>query len=373
MSRNSRAQIAPCIISSKLIRGLMSRAYFAWKKTEGGAQPEAQPCFSLWRNAKAQAAMLALACCCVIAALPAHPREARAQQRGRTRPAPARPAAPAAQTAGRTLVVRTEPHAIIWLDEVRRGRTDASGQLTLAGVPAGRRALRVRASGFRERVVPVLPAQRGAVTVALTRTTDQAELLFQQAEEARERARDEAARRAAAELYRRALRARPRYAEARLGLARTLYDLHQYHEALEEIAAARAARPAYAEASAVEGRTLREIGDMDAAIEAYRRALREARNHQPEAHTGLAIVLEERGQYEEAAASYTRALAQLADSEPILYQRLGAVYERMERYREAVAAYDKFLQLAPNSQMAEAVRSIIDQLRREAGQQNQPF
>lgn len=321
--------------------------------------------------------MFALAFCCMGAALPSHSLEAFAQQRGRTRPAPARsaaaqPSTPTAQAAGRTLVVRTEPNAIVWLDEVRRGRTDASGQLTLARVPAGRRILRVRANGFRERTVPVPPAQRGAVTVALTRTTAQAELLFQQAEETRERARDEATRREAAELYRRALAARPRYAEAHLGLARTLYDLHQYHEALEEIAAARAVRPAYAEASAVEGRTLREIGDMDAAIEAYRRALREARNHQPEAHTGLAIVLEERGQYEEAAASYTRALAQLADTEPILYQRLGAVYERMERYREAVAAYDKFLQLAPNSSMAEAVRSIIDQLRREAEQQNQP-
>ena len=312
------------------------------------------------------------------AALPTFSLEAFAQQRGRTRPTPARPAAqpsspaPAAQASARTLVVRTEPNAIVWLDEVRRGKTDGSGQLTLTNVPAGRRTLRVRASGFRERTMPVLPTQRGALTVALTRTTDQAEMLFQQAEETRERARDEATRREAAELYRRALRARPRYAEARLGLARTLYDLHQYHEALDEITAARDIRPAYAEASAVEGRTLREIGDMDAALAAYRRALREARNHQPEAHTGLAIVLEERGQYEEAAASYNRALTQLADTEPILYQRLGAVYERLQRYREAVAAYDKFLQLSPNSQMAEAIRSIIDQLRREAEQQNQP-
>jgi hypothetical protein len=45
---------------------------------------------------------------------------------------------------------------------------------------------------------------------------------------------------------------------------------------------------------------------------------------------------------------------------------LGAAYEKQRKNKEAVAAYEKYLALAPNGSLAPAVRSIIDQLRREA-------
>jgi regulator of sirC expression with transglutaminase-like and TPR domain len=45
---------------------------------------------------------------------------------------------------------------------------------------------------------------------------------------------------------------------------------------------------------------------------------------------------------------------------------LGAAYERSEKPKEAVAAYEKYLQLAPNGSYAAAIRSILDQLKREA-------
>src|SRR3712207_8374376 len=45
----------------------------------------------------------------------------------------------------------------------------------------------VRAAGFAEHTQALLPTQRGAVAVALKETTDEAELLFQQAEAAREK------------------------------------------------------------------------------------------------------------------------------------------------------------------------------------------
>ena len=86
-----------------------------------------------------------------------------------------------AQTA---LTITTEPNAIIWIDEIRRGTTDASGKLSIAKVAAGRHSVRVRASGFKETVTPLLPGRR-ALDVKLVRTTDQAELLFQEAETAR--------------------------------------------------------------------------------------------------------------------------------------------------------------------------------------------
>jgi tetratricopeptide (TPR) repeat protein len=276
-----------------------------------------------------------------------------------------------ASTAAGSVNVRTEPNAIVWLDEVRRGTTDAAGQLTIskvAKVPGGRHTLRVRASGFKEASIPWIPG-RGNAQVRLVRTTDEAELTFQKAEEAREKARDDAAKGEAAQLYRRALELRPTFAAAHVGLARILLDQNDYKEALAEIALARRARPVYPEASAVEGRIQRAAAFENEAMESYRRAIREARGFQPEAHTGLAIVLEDKGRLAEAAEEFGTAIAQLSDTEPVLYQLLGAVYEKQEKYKEAVAAYEKYLELAPDGSLAPAIRSVIDQLRREAAGQ----
>src|SRR3954471_13013446 len=143
--------------------------------------------------------------------------------------------------------VSTQPGAFVWVDEVRRGTADAEGKLQLKLAP-GRHTLRVRANGFAERTLALLPTQRGAISVVLTKTTDEAELAFQQAESEREKGNNSQA----VELYRQALKLRPRYAAAHLGLARALESQEELDAALEELAAARRDRPNYAEASAVE-------------------------------------------------------------------------------------------------------------------------
>jgi tetratricopeptide (TPR) repeat protein len=284
-----------------------------------------------------------------------------------------RKASAIAPSSNKSITIHTEPKAIVWLDEVRRGVTDDAGKLTLEKVSAGRHTLRVRAGGFKERTLALLPTQRGAIEVRLTRTTDEAELIFQQAEEAREKAHDEESRRAAVELYRRALKLRPEFPEAHVGLARVLLDLNEYKNALQEIAEARADRPIYPEASAVEGRVYRYFSFWDDAIASFRRSIREAHGFQPEAHTGLALLLEEKGETESAIPEFRTAIAQLSDSEPLLYQLLGAAYEKQEKYKEAVEAYEKYLQLAPDGNLAPAVRSVIDQLRKQAaGETLQP-
>ena len=271
-------------------------------------------------------------------------------------------------TPSSSLTITTEPNAIIWIDDVRRGVTNASGRLELKKIGAGRHVLRIRATGFRQVTSPLLAGRKG-LTVKLTRTTDQAELAFQQAEEAREQARDEVARQEAAELYRATLKLRSAYPAAHVGLARVLLDLNQYEPALDEIQAARSTRPVYPEASAVEGRIYREAAFTDDAIQSFRRAIREAGGFQPEAHVGLARVFEDKGQYDEAIIEFRKAIDQLSDSEPVIYQLLGAAYERQRQYKEAVAAYEKYLELMPNGGLAPAVRSIIDQLRRDAAGQ----
>jgi tetratricopeptide (TPR) repeat protein len=280
-----------------------------------------------------------------------------------TRQRPKTPAA-AARTA-RTLVIAAEPNAIVWLDEIRRGTTDNVGKLVLAKVSSGAHSLRVRASGFKEVMMPITASQRGEIRVRLVRTTDEAELAFQEAENAREQARDEASRQKAAELYRRALRLRPAYPAAHVGLARVLMDLNDTDGALSEIAAARRTRAVYPEASAVEGRIYRETGQTDEAIGAFNRAIRESRGFQPEAHVGLGRVYEEQGQYELAAREFQIAINQLSDTEPIIYQMLGAAYEKIGKNKEAVLAYENYLRLAPNGSLAPAVKSILEQLREQ--------
>lgn len=263
------------------------------------------------------------------------------------------------------VTVTTEPNAIVWIDDIRRGTTDASGKLSLTKVTPRRHTVRVRANGFKEASAVLLPGRR-TISVKLVPTTDQAELAFQQAETAREQARDEAAREKAAELYRETIKLRPSHAAAHVGLARVLLDLNKFNDALAEIDAARQARPVYPEASAVEGRINREAGSDAEAIRSFRRSIREAGGVQPEARVGLARVLEDKGQYAEAVVELRSAIDQLSDSEPVIYQMLGAAYEKLEKPKEAVAAYEKYLQLAPNGSYAAAIRSILDQLKREA-------
>jgi Flp pilus assembly protein TadD len=275
-------------------------------------------------------------------------------------------------TSARTITIRTEPMAIIWLDELRRGVANEQGEFVINKVATGRHTLRVRATGFRERTLPLLATRGDVIEVHLTRTTDEAELAFQQAEEAREGTlkNPDGTRKDAEPLYRRALQLRPRFPAAHVGLARVLSARDDYDAALEQIAEARRDRRIYPEASAVEGRILRAAADREAAIESYRRAIREARGgHQPEAWAGLGIVLEEKGDYEGAVEAFRKAIAQLDDTEPALYQLLGAAYEKLERWKEALAAYEKYLELAPEGTFASAIRSIIDQLRQQAAEQ----
>jgi len=274
-----------------------------------------------------------------------------------------------ATTSSNSLTIATQPNAIVWIDDIRRGKTDASGKLSLTGIRSGRHTLRVRANGFKEAMTPVPPSGRGNVVVKLTPTTDEAELAFQEAETLRESARDDETRGKSVTAYRRALKLRPAFPAARVGLARVLLDLNDTKAALVEIEAARRSRPIYPEASAIEGRIYREAGFEEEAIKSFRRAIRESRGFQPEARVGLARMLEEKGQYVEAISEFRKAIDQLSDSEPVIYQMLGSAYEKIQKYKEAVEAYEKYLALAPNGSLAPAIRSIIDQLKRDAAGQ----
>jgi tetratricopeptide (TPR) repeat protein len=271
-----------------------------------------------------------------------------------------------ARTSSKSITVQTQPNAIVWLDEVRRGVTKADGSLELKDIAAGRHTLRVRASGFSEGTLVLQPARRGVISLPLKPTTDEAELTFQKAEAQREKGGGDEGRKAAIELYKRALKLRPRFPAAHVGLARVYLSQEDHNSALEQIDQARRDRPIYPEASAVEGRILRSIPDEDGALKSYRRAIREAGGFQPEAYTGMGIVLEENGDHAGAAAAFSKAVSQLSETEPVLYEFLGRNLEKLERWKQAVAAYEKYLELAPTGPHASAINSIIEQLRVQA-------
>jgi tetratricopeptide (TPR) repeat protein len=276
----------------------------------------------------------------------------------------------------RTITVVTEPKAVVWLDDVRRGVTDESGKLILSFTGGGARKIRVRAFGFKETIIPLLPARKGDVKIDLVKTTDEAEIAFQEAERQLELNRSRAI-----EFYRKAVAARPRFPEAHLALARVLILTGDNDGALEAIKAARKARPIYPEASAVEGRIYKGDNEEDKAIASFKRAINEGKGFQPEAHTGLGLLYKDRaegyalnGDLESSKANYALAAAELkkgiaqlsgAPDAKELYQLLADVYYRAQKYQEAINTYEEYLRVYPNTEDVTTIRSLIVQTRKE--------
>lgn len=281
-----------------------------------------------------------------------------------------------AQTQFRSITIATEPNAIVWIDGVRYGKTDTAGKLEIKTVSAGVHTLRIRADGFKDRSQPLTAVQKGEISITLVKTTDEAELAYQEGERLASEDREKAA-----EAYRKAVRLKPAYPEAYLGLARVLTEAGEPDDAKKAIAAARRLRPVYPELSAVEGRLQKDNGEEAKAIAAFRRAITEGRGFQPEGYAGLGLLYKEKAEgfggagdfenedinYAESAKNLKTALKQLsgAPDSIVIYQLLGLIYEREKRYAEAIATYEEFLRIFPNSTEATAVRSFIVQLKKD--------
>ncbi|GBC82289.1 Lipopolysaccharide assembly protein B [bacterium HR10] len=268
------------------------------------------------------------------------------------------------------VVISTLPEAVVFLNGVRRGVTDARGTLTLTVEP-GTYTLRVSKLGRQEveRRVHLQPGAARRLVLSLPPLRDRAERHRQQGDAWREQ---KLFARAVAE-YRRAIALRRgRFPRARLGLARALLALEEHEEALRQVRRALAeSRAPLPEAHTLLGNILRAQGLYEEAIREYRAALRHAGGFSPEAHAGLALALEEIGETEAAITHMRTAIAQNADTEPILYYLLGNLLLTADRLPEAIAAYEAYLRLAPQSETAPAVRSLVEQLRRELASQEQ--
>lgn len=276
----------------------------------------------------------------------------------------------------RTITVITEASASVWMDGVKYGKTDESRKFTISGVSPGKHSIRVRADGFKEALKPLLPTQKGDVEIPLTETSDEAELAFQIAEVQAAVNRDKAI-----EAYEKAVKLRPKYADAYIGLARIYSETGDFEKADKAIRNARKARPGIAEASAIEGRVFVSSSDEVKAVAAFKRAITEGKGFQPEAYTGLGLLYKEKAEafgldgnfeletanYNEAAKYFSAAVKQLSSSPDgaVVYQLLGLIYEQQKKYKEAIALYEEFLALFPDSAESTAVRSFIVQLKKQ--------
>jgi tetratricopeptide (TPR) repeat protein len=273
--------------------------------------------------------------------------------------------APAQSDSTSSLLVKTSPETIIWVDSLRYGVIPDSGELTINNLPTGARTIRARLKGKREvtRKVVLAADTQESVLLNFSAPADKADLAFQTAEELREKGKHADA----IKEYRAAIKLRPAgFASARVGLARSLMANEEYEEAVAE--AKRAARErggVFPEAFTVIANTKRTQGFYDDAITNYHTALTQAHGVLPEAHTGLALAFQDRNHPEDAIKHFRMAIAQANNTEPIIYFLLGSSLERAYLTKEAVEAYETYLRLDPKGSQATTVRSVLRQLRRE--------
>lgn len=276
----------------------------------------------------------------------------------------------------RTVSVISEPDAVVWIDGVKYGKTGGDGKLSITTISPGKHVFRIKADGFKEVTKTILPTQKGDIAIPLIVTKDEAELAYQQAEALSLTDRDKAA-----ETFNKAIKLRPRFIEAMIGLARLYSESGQREKAESAIRAVRKINPRTAEVSAIEGRIFKDGGEDEKAIASFKRSIAEGGGFQPEAHTGLGLIYKERGEnagangdydqesknYNEAVRYFSIAVKQLSGAPDgvVLYQFLGLVHEQQKKYKEAIAVYQEFLRLFPNHPESATFESYIVQLKKQ--------
>ena len=147
----------------------------------------------------------------------------------------------------------------------------------------------------------------------------------------------------AEENFRRAIRKRPEYADARNNLGIVLAGSKAWDEAIREFEAA-AANVMYTtpeRACFNLGETYRAMGDPANAEMSYRRALRANARYAP-AYTALSGLLAGQGKLDDAASVLARCVEILPDYAPG-WMGLGRAYLRLSRPADALKAFEQAL------------------------------
>jgi tetratricopeptide (TPR) repeat protein len=276
--------------------------------------------------------------------------------------APAKPAA--SRPTGALKVITGQPRSYVYINNVLHGATKENGELDLARAWAGSYPVLVRTAGFTDWTGQVVIAAGASRTLKVTQrpATDEALLHFQKGEQLRYTGKSKDA----IEEYKKAVALRPGFAEAHIGIARSLTLAQDYQGAEKSVQAAiKAGGRTLVEAQTVLANLRRNQGLVEESIVEYRKALRLARGKSFEAHIGLALALIEENDVDGAVKEYRAGIAQDMDTEPILYYQLAEILEKAGRNKEAIEAYRNYLRLDPEGEYASAVESIIERLKEE--------
>ena len=140
-----------------------------------------------------------------------------------------------------------------------------------------------------------------------------------------------------------------------------LKGLGQLDASVEAYSKALAIKPDYAEAYKNMGVSLQEHGKLEEAIEAYNKALAIKPDY-AEAYNNMGNALKNQGKVEEAVASYKKALSFKPDHADAYYN-MGIALQDQSKLEEAISSYKKALSLKPDD--AEAHNNIGNALKEQ--------
>ena len=123
-------------------------------------------------------------------------------------------------------------------------------------------------------------------------------------------------------------------------------EIGQLDAAIKSFEKALAIKPDYTEVNYNLGLTLQELGKLDAAVKSYEKALTLNPDY-AEAHNNLGVLLKELGQVDDAVKSYNKALTLKPDYAEA-YNNLGNAFKELGKVDDAVKSYNKALTLKPD-------------------------
>jgi tetratricopeptide (TPR) repeat protein len=126
-----------------------------------------------------------------------------------------------------------------------------------------------------------------------------------------------------------------------------LYSQGQLQQALQEAGTLVQQFPQSAILFNIQGAVLKGLGQLDASVEAYNKALT-IKPDNAEAYNNMGITLKDQGKLEEAIEAYNKALTIKPDNAEA-YLNMGVVLQEQGKLEEAIEAYHKALAIEPDN------------------------
>jgi predicted O-linked N-acetylglucosamine transferase (SPINDLY family) len=161
----------------------------------------------------------------------------------------------------------------------------------------------------------------------------------------------------AADLFRRAVAARPTDAAAHNNYGNSLNDLKRFEDALHSYSRALKIKPDFAEAYFNRGNALRELKRLEEALDSFECALK-IKPNDVEVYSNRGLVLQELKRFEEALDSFASALEIRPDFAEA-YNNRGLALQELKRSEEALDSFSSALEIRPDFAEAYNNRGLV--------------